>query len=87
MIVYRYRYYNPLLSPPLSDDLDISSDNLDEFHGYDSDLNGMEEGLSFSPDSIIEENKVEESKDHHLAFMATFEDTKMGKLRPPMNMT
>lgn len=62
--IYRHRYYNPLLSPPLTNDLDISSDNLDEFHGYDSYFGGIEDGLSFSPDSLGEENKGEDTKEN-----------------------
>jgi hypothetical protein len=48
LYLYRYRYYNPLLSPPISNDLDISSDNLDEFHGFENDFEGLEEGLSIN---------------------------------------
>jgi hypothetical protein len=40
--LYRRRFYNPKFSPPISNDLDISSDNLDEYHGF-----SIEMGKSF----------------------------------------
>lgn len=33
----KFRFYEPNHSPPVSDDLDISSDNIDEFLGFDTD--------------------------------------------------
>jgi hypothetical protein len=76
-ILYRHRYYNPLLSPPISNDLDISLDNLDEFHGFENDYERMEDGISFNHhQSIIDEPLLEEIKVGDPQAMMSNEETK-----------
>jgi len=54
--LFSHRFYNAMVEAPFSEDLDYSSDYLDEFHGrdayYDSDEDGnimMDDPLSYSP--------------------------------------